>query len=164
MNYYEVRALDPVTDEPLFKEAYEWILAAPDWFQYLEGVVATINGCYSWHDYLKAAAAPTEYNIGLFNGKLRAVYTIQDQKDRSFQVHIGAEKGVDETALVNGAIQLKDWLFEHGAVEVFGYLASVNRPMRRFAERAGFSYCGLSVFKGSLNDKPVRWLRYSAAH
>jgi hypothetical protein len=160
---YELRTLDPTKDEALFQEAYSWIMAQPDWFQYLEGVVATVNNCYSYTDYLKAAMKETEVNIGLFNGRLRAVYTIQDQKDGSFQVHVGAEQDVDQMALVAGAIRLREWLFAHGAREVFGWLASVNRPMKKFAEEAGFHYCGLSVFKGSLNDRPIRWLRFSAA-
>lgn len=159
---YELRALDPTKDESLFQEAYNWLFVNPEWFQYLDGVAANVNNCYSFEDYLKAAMKPTEYNVGLFNGKLRAVYVIQDQGDRSFQVHVNTQRGIDQQMLVTGALQLKDWLFTHGAREVFGYVASINRPMRRFAKAAGFSYCGLSVFKGSLNDKPVRWMRFQA--
>lgn len=110
---YELRTLDPEKDEEAFKIAYQWIMDSPDWFQYLEGVIATVNNCYSFTDYLKASLNPAEVNIGLFNGRLQAVYTIQDQKDGSFQVHIGAEKDVDRLALVEGASRLRRWLFEN---------------------------------------------------
>jgi hypothetical protein len=159
---YTLRTLDPAKDENLFKEAYDWILSAPDWVQHIEGVVANINNCYSYEDYLKAAMKPTEFNIGLFNGKLRAVYTIQDQNAGSFQVHVGAERGVDPLALIAGASQLREWLFAHGARDVYGWVASVNRPFRKIVKDAGFAYCGMSVFKGSLNDRPIRWLRFQA--
>jgi hypothetical protein len=161
MNYV-LRTLDPAKDEAMFKLAYDWIFTRPDWFQYMDGVASIVSDTYSFDNYLKAAKKPTEVNVGLFNGKLRAVYTIQDQKNGSFQVHVGAEQGVDQLALVAGAICLKEWLFANGAREVFGWLASVNRPMAGFAAEAGFSYCGVSVFKGSLNDRPIRWLRYQA--
>ncbi len=159
---YDLQALDPEKDEEMFKQAYNWILSAPDWVQHLEGVVASINNCYSYQDYIEAAMKPTEYNIGLFNGKLQAIYTIQDQGDRSFQTHVGAIRGVDHFALVAGASRLREWLFEHGAVEVYGWVASINRPFRRIVEQAGFYYCGVSVFKGSLNDSPIRWMRFQA--
>lgn len=161
---YSLRTLDPVKDEELFKTMYEWLFQNPEWFQYLDGVSSVVSGTYSFEDYLKAAMKPTEYNVGLFNGKLQAVYVIQDQGDGSIQVHVNAERGADHDALVAGAVRLKDWLFEHGTREVFGWLASVNRPMRKFAEQAGFSYCGVRVYRGSLNDKPIAWLRYQAVN
>jgi len=160
---YELRTLDPTKDEAMFQTAYEWIMAQPDWFQYLEGVVATVNNCYSYTDYLIAAKRPKEVNIGLFrNFTLVALFTVQKEDHNSVQVHVGAEKDVDQLALVAGAIRLREWLFANGAREVFGWLASVNRPMKRFAEEAGFSYCGVRVYKGSLNDHPICWLRYQA--
>jgi hypothetical protein len=159
---FELRALDPAQDEEMFKASYDWILKSPAWFQYLEGIVATVNNCYSFDDYLKSAMRPNEVNIGLFNSSLQAVYTIQDQGDGSFQVHVGAAPNVDRLALIAGASQLREWLLTRGARDVYGWIASINRPMKKFAEQAGFTYCGVSVFKGSLNDKPIRWLRMQA--
>lgn len=159
---YILRTLDPAKDEALFQEAYSWIFTRPDWYQYMDGVASVIGNTYSFENYLKEAKEPTEYNVGLFNGKLRAVFTIQDQKDGSCQVHVNAENGVDQLALVAGAVRLREWLFANGVVEIFGWLASINRPMKTFAEQAGFKYCGVSVFRGSLNDKPIRWLRFAA--
>lgn len=159
---YELRTLDPERDEEMFKLAYDWIFTRPDWFQYMDGVGSVVSNTYSLENYLSAAKEPTEYNVGLFNGKLRALFTIQDMKDSSFQIHVNAEKGVDQVALIAGAIRLREWMFANGAHELFGFIASINRPMKKFAEQAGFAYCGVSVFRGSLNDRPIRWLRYQA--
>jgi RimJ/RimL family protein N-acetyltransferase len=159
---YELRTLDPARDEKLFKQSYEWLFVKPEWFQYVDGVASVVSNTYSFENYLASAMKATEYNVGLFNGKLQAVYVIQDQGDGSMQVHVNAERGANRDALVAGADCLKRWLFEHGATEIFGWLASINRPMRRFAEQAGFRYCGVSVFKGGLNDRPIRWLRFQA--
>lgn len=161
-DYFELRALDPEGDEVLFRLAYGWLFGRPDWFQYTDGVASVVSNTYSFDNYIQAAKEPTEYNVGMINGKLQALFTIQDQKDGSFQVHVNADRGVDHLALIAGAIQLRQWLFEHGAKEVFGWLPSINRPMKKFAEQAGFTYCGVSIFRGSLNDRPIRWLRYQA--
>lgn len=160
---YTLRTLDPSKDEGLFRESYEWLFVKPEWFQHVDGVASVVDNTYSFENYLAAAMKDTEYNVGLFNGKLQAVFVIQDQGDGSMQVHVSAERGANQPALVAGASQLKDWLFAHGATEIFGWLASVNRPMRKFAEKAGFHYCGVSVFKGSLKDRPIQWMRFSAA-
>lgn len=159
---HELRTLDPMTDEKDFQTAYDWIFEKPDWFQYLDGVMAVVGNVYSFHNYLSQAKEPTEYNVGLFDGKMTALFTIQDRKDGSFQVHINAPRGVDQQALIAGALQLRDWLFANGAREVYGYLASINRPMKRFAEEAGFHYCGVRIYKGTLNGRtPIAWLRYT---
>ena len=160
---FQLRTLDPEKDEELFKQGYGWLLQKPAWFQYLDGVAGEITGTFSLEKYLNSTKDPNEYNVGLFNGRLQAIYTIQDQKDGSMQVHVNTCEGVDQLALVEGAVHLRKWLFDHGATSVFGWLASVNRPFRRFAERAGFFYCGVRVYRGSLNDKPVAWLRYEAS-
>lgn len=161
---YELRTLDPERDEEMLKTAYDWIFTRPDWFQLMDGVASVVSNTYSFDSYLKSAKEPTEYNVGLFNGKLRAMFTIQDQKDGSLQIHVNAEKDIDQIALVAGANRLREWMFANGARELFGWIASINRPMKRFAKQAGFSYCGVSIFRGSLNDKPIRWLRYMAVN
>ena len=83
---YELRTLDPEKDEQMFKQAYEWIFTRPDWFQYMDGVASIVSDTYSFDSYLKAAKDPEQYSVGLFNGKLRALFTIQDRKDGSFEV------------------------------------------------------------------------------
>lgn len=163
---YEIRSLDPVKDEAMFKQAYEWIFAKPHWLQYTDGVMSIAGNVYSFDNYLKQAKEPTEYNVGVFDGSgnLTALFTIQDRKDGSFQVHVNADRGVDRQALIAGATRLRDWLLANGAREIFGLIADVNRPLRRFAEEAGFTYCGVRIYKGSLNGRrPIAWLRYATA-
>lgn len=159
---YELRTIDPDQDEEAFRAAYQWVLEKPDWYQYMDGVASQVNNTYSFENFMKAARNPKEVNLGLFNGRLQAVYTIHDQGDGSFQVHLSADKDVDHLAFLEGARRLREWLFANGARSVFGWLASVNRPMRKFAEEAGFAYCGVSVFKGSLSDRPIQWMRFQA--
>lgn len=158
----ELRALNPDTDQDLFREAYDWIFEAPKWLRQAENIVAGINGCDSWEGYLKAAYSPQECNVGLFSGIMLALFTIQSEGDGCFQVHVNAKPHADTLMLMAAAMQLKEWLFDHGAREVFGFIAERNRPLRRFAERAGFKFSGVSIFKGSMRDRPIRWMRYTA--
>lgn len=161
----ELRALDPDTDQHLFREAYDWIFEAPKWLRQAENIVAGINGCDSWEGYLKAAYSPQECNVGLFSdfsGIMQALFTIQSEGDGCFQVHVNARPHAETSMLVAAAIQLKEWLFQAGAKEVFGYVAERNRPLKKFAEQVGFKFSGVSIFKGSMRDRPIRWMRYTA--
>lgn len=156
----ELRALDPERDQQLFREAYDWIFEAPLWLRQAENIVAGINGCDSWEGYLKAAYSPKEVNIGLFHGIMLALFTIQNEGDGCFQVHVNAKPGSPAGEMIAASIQLRDTLFAQGATEIFGFIAERNRPLRRFAELAGFKFSGVSIFKGSMRDRPIRWLRY----
>ncbi len=158
----ELRALDPDRDGQLFREAYDWIFEAPRWLRQAENIVAGINGCDSWEGYLKAAHDPKEVNIGLFAGSMQALFTIQDEGCACFQVHINAKPHGPAGEMIAAAIQLRDTLFSQGAIEIFGFIAERNRPLRRFAEIAGFKFSGVSIFKGSMRDRPIRWMRYCA--
>lgn len=158
----ELRTLNPDLDAHLFREAYDWIYEAPKWLRQSENIVAGINGCDSWEAYLKAAHRAKEANVGLFSGIMLALFTIQDEGYGAFQVHVNAKPHADTLAMMAAAMQLKKLLFDTGAREVYGYIAERNRPLRRFAEQAGFYNTGVSIFKGSMRDRPVRWLRYSA--
>ena len=171
----ELRGLDPDRDQQLFREAYDWIFVAPKWLRQAENIVAGINGCDSWEGYLKAAQDPKEVNIGLFGESMEALFTIQNEGDGCFQVHVNAKPHgrrihrahlqgwtAPTGEMIAAAIQLRDTLFAQGANEIFGFIAERNRPLRRFADLAGFNFSGVSIFKGSMRDRPVRWLRYCA--
>jgi hypothetical protein len=156
----ELRALDPDRDQQLFREAYDWIFEAPPWLRQAENIVAGINGCDSSEGYLKAAQDPKEVNIGLFGTEMQALFTIQNEGDGCFQVHVNAKPNAPAGEMIAAAIQLRDTLFSQGAIEIFGFIAERNRPLRRFAEFAGFKFSGVSIFKGSMRDRPIRWMRY----
>lgn len=158
----ELRALDPDRDVDLFREAHNWIFEAPPWLRQAENIVAGINGCDTWEGYLKAAYSPKECNVGLFDGIMLALFTIQSEGDGCFQVHVNAKPHADTLMLMAAAMQIKQWLFDRGANEVFGFVAERNRPLRRFAEQVGFKFSGVSIFKGSMRDRPIRWMRYAA--
>jgi hypothetical protein len=157
----ELRTLDPKADEQLFREAYDWIFEAPPWLRQAENIVAGINGCDSWEGYLKAAFSPKEFNIGLFHGIMLALFTIQREDNASFQVHVNAKPHAPAGEMIAASIQLRNALFAQGATEIFGFIAERNRPLRRFAEMAGFKFSGVSIFKGSMRDRPIRWMRYT---
>jgi len=157
----ELRALDPRSDAHLFRQAYDWIFEAPEWLRQAENIVAGINGCDSWEGYLKAALDPKEVNIGLFGQSMVALFTIQNEGEGCFQVHVNAKPNAPAGEMVAAAIQLRDTLFAQGASEIFGFIAERNRPLRRFAELAGFKFSGVSIFKGSMRDRPIRWMRYT---
>lgn len=158
----ELRALNPEVDQALLRAAYDWIFEAPPWLRQAENIVAGINGCDSWEGYLKAALSPKETNIGLFNETMLALFTIQAEGEGCFQVHVNAKPDAPVTEMIAAAIQLRDLLFRQGAMEVYGFVAERNRPLRRFAELVGFRFSGVSIFKGSMRDRPIRWMRYYA--
>lgn len=157
----ELRALDPDRDQDLFRQAYDWIFEAPPWLRQAENIVAGINGCDSWEGYLKAAYSPKECNVGLFDGIMLAMFTIQSEGDGCFQVHVNTKPGAPAGVVAAAAAQLRDNLFAQGATEIFGFIAERNRPLRRFAEVVGFKFSGVSIFKGTMRDRPIRWMRYT---
>jgi hypothetical protein len=152
-----IRALDPIKDQDLFAEAYSW--------RTVKRLARSQEGVIDFAGF--SHPEPNEVAMGLFNGRLQAVFLIQDHGRGSFETHFTCKPGTSRETLSVGALTIKNWLFEKGgAREVYGWLrerhAYPNHPVRKFVESIGMFedlHCQKCVFRGTLT---LWWRRFVA--
>ena len=152
---YTIRALNPEKDRELFAEAYEW--------RSHKRLSRDVEGIIDFEDFVNLG--PDEVLMGLFNGKLQAVYLIQDRGERRFEVHFTNRPGLARELLAAGALTIKNWLFENGASEIYGWIRerhfNPRHPVRQFAESIGFWPSG-DLHVGGRGGRTFWWRKFSA--
>lgn len=152
-----LRALDPQTDIDLFREAYGWRSARPSPLR---------PDRMSFEDF--SADNPRQVVVGLFHGKLQAVYLIQETAPAIYDTHFTSNRTAPKENVLAGARLLLTWLLENGAEEVVAYVSERNKPLGRFVEAVGFTPVGVSEYPcaghSDTVDSPVmvKFIRYAA--
>lgn len=122
----KIRALDPLTEIELFREAYSW---RPKGKKYLQ------PHPMDFEDF--AANDPNQIVMGLFNGKLCAVFMFREFQPGWLETHFTTRRDAQKDNVLLGALTLADWCVERR----FGLTANIverNTPLRRFVEAIGF--------------------------
>src|ERR1043165_1494360 len=107
---WSLRLLDPVEDLDLFREAYSWrpkpkSHAQPDRMPFEEF----------------AADRDDQITIGLFNGRLAAVYFLHETEPGNFQAHFTSSRGIPRDVLLSGAARVAEDFFAAGAKEIHAW-------------------------------------------
>lgn len=150
-----IRRLNPIDDEVLLREAYEWDKAKPNWFRQMDAVYGPDN----FAAYIKAAQGEQRIDIGIFASELIGVFVLSERIPDNFEVHIMAKRGTDNQILANAAYQIRHQLFQQGAKSISGWMASQNKPLLKLAFMVGFVRTHLTMLKGSYHGRVVQWIQ-----
>lgn len=157
MSNYELRLLDPATEQHLFAESYNW--RAPKSHVQPDRM--------AFEDF--AAINDTQITIGLFNGELQAVYFLQEVEPSVYQAHFTTRRGLSREIALQGARETAKLLLENGASQIDAWV-TIRSPLRRFLTDLGFQETGEQIICGQndtddsklLSDRNQReFLRYS---
>lgn len=139
-----MRALDPTNDAELFREAYSW---RPERKKHLQ------PDRMSFGDF--SADDPKQIVMGVFAGKLCAVFLLREFQPGWFETHFTTRRNASKDVALSAAMELAEWFRENGA----GLTANIverNTPLRKFVEAVGFQ----EVERFDYQGKPyVRYVR-----
>lgn len=139
-----IRALDPSTDLELFREAYSWRAKGKKHLQ---------PHPMDFGEF--AAVDPRQVVMGLFNGRLCAVFMFREFQPGWLETHFTTRRDAEKNSVLLGALTLADWCAEQG----LGLTANIverNTPLRRFVKAIGFQ----EVVHFEYHGKPyVRYAR-----
>jgi hypothetical protein len=121
-----LRALNPQTELDLFRESYGW---RPNPKKHLQ-----LNRM-SFEEF--SADSPNRVVIGLFNGKLCAVYMFIEVRPKVFEAHFSSRKDTPVEQVFAGGKTMLNWFHFQGAI-VTAEIVERNRPLRVFVEALGF--------------------------
>lgn len=147
-----IRRLD-TNDRELLSAAYDWDLDAPLWYRQADAVF----GEQEKEDFLALLTDSTVALIGIFTPELIGVIVMKLITREHLEAHLLARRGADSLAIVLAGCQIRDDMFAQGAKEVFVWVASRNRHVRRICEQIGFRATGLEMLKGSYRNKVIVW-------
>lgn len=141
-----IRALDPAMEPELFREAYSW---RPGRKKHLQ------PDRMSFEEF--SADDPKQIVMGLFNGRLCAVFLFREFRRGWFETHFTTRRDAPKDYILTAAHTLAEWFTGNGA----GLTADIierNTPLRRFVELIGFRKAG--KFKCAETSKTyVRYVR-----
>lgn len=126
MSDYELRLLDPATEQHLFREAFDWRSpkshVQPDRMPFKEF----------------AKVCDTQLTVGLFNGELQAVYHLIETEPSVYEAHFTTRRGLSREIALLGAKETARLLLENGASQIDAWV-TMRSPLRKFLEELGFS-------------------------
>lgn len=125
-----LRALDPLTEQALFRTAYEWRNSPKR---------HTRTNRMTFEQF--AGDFHNQVVIGLFNGQLCAVYMFIETSPKCFEAHFSSHKATPTEQVFAGGKTMLNWFQERGAV-VTAQVVERNRPLRAFVEALGFKNVG----------------------
>lgn len=153
-----LRALKP-EDKGLLREAFEWARNSPQWFRDMDAVYPFKD----FDEYYEAACGPLQIDYAVFDNDLIGIFTIAQVSTGIFNVHVEAKRGASLRVLTEAACVIRDKLFEAGVVELFGWVARVNRGVMRLGLMCGFKPDGVTMFKGQYKGRVIEWKRLSCS-
>lgn len=155
----ETRRLHRVEgDEPLFREAQEWVDAEPEWLKALdrlEGVQVA--------DLWEEADNPANIIVGLWNnGEYRAMFAYQHSGGGAFECHLMSKRGVR-------ADEVKDeiWRWGWGIFEqlnahcLYAWIPDLNRVSRVMTNILCVTFDGVIRWHGSYRGRIMKWRRHT---
>lgn len=158
------RRLDPDRDVERFRRAYGWDRDAPRWYSEMDAVF----GDYAFDEYVAKAREVTQVNIGLFEGEEMfamittnlVAMTTTPAPSGVYDLHLAAARHAGAEKIVRAFISIRRQMFEDlNALALYGWVASVNRPLMRLSRRLGFKPDGMLMLKGSVREGVIRWRR-----
>lgn len=158
------RRLDPEADVECFRLAYGWDRDAPRWYREMDSVF----GDYTFDEYVAKAREATQINVGLFEGtEMFAMITTNLVAATTdpvqygvYDLHLAAARHAGAEKIVGAFASIRRQMFEDlNALALYGWVASVNRPLVSLSRRLGFVPDGLLMFKGMVRGKVIRWER-----
>ncbi len=119
-----LRALDPQTEQSLFRQAFDWRKSPRR-----DRVAFEVF----------AADDPNQIVLGLFaDDDPQAVYIFYQLSPTEFDAHFTSSRKADKSMVWAAAVQLVQWFREHG-LEIVTHIRPRNIPLRRFVESIGLS-------------------------
>lgn len=141
-----LRALNPETDEHLFRQAWAWRLSYPRLVRRWDG----FKHFRQWFALMKRRVS-----VGIFSHGLIAIATLRPAAPDVYEAHIDCKRGVDLNKLAIGLLSIEKTVFEQWqATEIFVGVISRNRGIIQIAEACGFRRDGVEEQIGKL-----RWVR-----
>jgi hypothetical protein len=155
---YDIRRLDPITDSALFEAAYNWLVDSPQWRKDTEAVFGTLDR----EEYLAATHAPHRIDIGVFeDGELTALVTLTLVGHSTYEVHFEASRGASAKTVVAAGWEIRDQMFRYGMQCAYTWTPHWNRRVLAINKAIGFQPDNVSMWRGSIGDRTIEWVRYS---
>lgn len=148
-----IHRLNPDTDRELYAQAYEWEVAAPQWFRDAD----TVFGPPTLADFLTSMAQENRATFGIFDGELAGLimFTL---RGNAVEVDLMARPHVARETIIAGTSALRDATFADLPIStIFCWVAQRNIPTRRLCGIIGFRDSGLRILKGVYRDRVIEW-------
>lgn len=159
-----IRRLDPIADECLLRESFEWDAYSPDWYSTSDAIFRPD----AIDDYLKMTRNDNQVDIGVFNGEMIGLVTFDHKGNGIAEVRLAAKRAASLELLTDAAFQLRHQFFSFGMKAGIVWIAKRNRPIIRLCESIGFVRDGLTMYRGvyhrqkldgSFLNRPILWVR-----
>lgn len=149
---YTLRLLNPLEDGDLYREAYYW----------RERPKKHVQPDRMGLDEF-ASDDPRHLTIGLFNGRLLAVYFLHETEPGNFQAHFTSRRNVSYFTLLEGARKVTRAILQNGGSQIHAWITPRNKPLRRFLEALKFHPVETMSFqknKGSESATVQEFVKY----
>jgi RimJ/RimL family protein N-acetyltransferase len=154
----KIRRLNPVGDESLLRQAFEWDAKAPAWYMDSDAICRP-----SLDVYLKMTHDENQVDIGVFDeDEMIGLVTFDHKINGVAEVRLSAKRGASLELLIEAAYQLRHQFFSLGMTAGVVWIAKRNRQIVKLCEVIGFVREG-SMRRGTYHrpkgDRPIEWLR-----
>ncbi len=154
-----IRKLDQDTDENLIRMAFFWRDDAPRWFREMR---ANSGPGETWEEW-EAMKRDTFLEFGVFDdNEMYGLISLSPEGAGRFSAHISAKRGASGEELAFAAFAVRDWMFKHGAKEIYAWVMSRHRSLKRLCLLCGMRPDTVTMIKGQMRNKLILWERYSA--
>lgn len=154
----ELRRLDPIADEPLYRQSYGWLEQAPQWRQTTE----KIFGADTYDGYLYNANQAHRLDVGVFNeNDLIAVVGVTLRLKHTYEIGLEAARFTPAELIVTAGCMIRDQLKTYGMRGAFMWVVKQNRVMRQIVQLIDFKPNGATMLMGQYRNRPVEWLMYT---
>jgi len=138
-------------DIDLLTEAYKWQFDTPKWFQETMSVWPE-----SKDEYLENSKQEVHY--GIFDGdELISSLRCVEAAPYVMEMHWAMKRKVDFNLIFSDAQVIRDHLFANDVKMLYGYIASRNQSLIKFAKNLGFYDTGSRRYKGLSKNKVIEW-------
>lgn len=137
-----IRILQP-TETGLLRQAYNWREDYPSRFRQAvsDGVEQT------WDEYL--AESEKALDFGLFEDEqMVGLVSLCPAGNGTWAAHISAPRHRFAGDLLHAAMQVRHWMFQHGAKVIYAWVFDRHRALERFCGDLGMKRDGVTALKG----------------
>lgn len=155
-----IRRIDTDEDRGCFVDAWAWEVLAPRWFRDADKVF----GPPTLEDFIQSSGEDNRATFGIFENDLIGIIILTLRGNGIIEADLMAKPGCSPFAILEGAIGLRDRIFEDlGAREIMCWLAKKNIPTRRLCCILGFRETGITLIRGTHRDRVIEWINLSVS-
>lgn len=152
-----VSLLNPQKDKSHFETVWKWQFEKSAWWQKMYAVWEK-----DFDGFFQKASRLNELSFGIFDReKLIGFFTLEELSRGVFNVHVETDRTkISYEKLFEAVFILRRHISEKGGAKIVTCIASINKPLKRFALNVGFVKTNGKVLRGNFKNKILEWEEY----